>query len=290
MTKIKFSSDVTGSPLSVLDYLNIMALQATTISQSTTEVVREFGALTFTIGLSDDGVTIDSLTIDDGGSTVMTMTDIGVDNLLYQLAIVSELFASDPAAIENLFMPLGWNYKGNSHDDILLSGTTNADGVLINLSGDDVVRLRKGNDKFDLGDGDDKGYGGKGSDEIWGGAGDDFLKGGKGADTLHAGTGDDELFGGKGADTLIGDSGDNIFIGGKGDDMMVAGDGIDTFIFNAGHGDDVLSNFDAGVDTMQFVDLTAITYTEVGDDVLVNYGSGSVLVLDTDLADFNVII
>lgn len=289
MTKVKFSSDVTGSPLSVLDYLNIMALQATTTVQTTEEVIREFGSLTFTIGMADDGLTIDSVTVEDAGSTVLTMTDIGVDNLLYQLAIVSELFVSDPAAIENLFMPLGWDYKGNSHDDILLPGTVNADGVLINLSGDDVVRLRKGNDQFDLGDGDDKGYGGKGSDEIWGGAGDDLLKGGKGKDTLHSGTGNDELYGGKGKDTLIADSGDNILTGGKGDDMLVGGDGADTFVFKAGHGDDVVENYEVGVDIVQFADLNSLVYTEVGDDVLIEYGSGSVLVLDTDLADFGII-
>lgn len=290
MTNISFASDVTGSPLSVLDYIDILALQATTTVQTTDEVVREFGALTFTIGLTDEGLTIDTLTVEENGITLMTMTDIGVDNFIYQLASFSELFVGDQAALENLFMPLGWNYKGNSHDDILLPGTVNADGVLINLSGDDVVRLRKGNDQFDLGDGDDKGYGGKGSDEIWGGAGDDMLKGGKGKDTLHAGTGDDELFGGKGKDTLIADSGDNILVGGKGDDMMFGGDGADTFVFEAGHGDDVIANYDADVDTMQFVDLTAITYTEIGDDVLVNYGSGTALLLDTTYEDLGIIL
>lgn len=288
MANVSFSSDVTGSPLSVLDYLDIIALQATTVFQSNEQIVREFGSLTLTWGLTDEGITIDSLTVEENGETIMTMTDIGVDLLIYQLTIVSELFLGDQAAVENLFMPIGWDYEGNNNDDILLQGATNADGVLINLSGNDVVHLYGGNDKYDLGDGDDIAYGGNGKDELWGGAGDDILKGGRGKDTLDGGTGNDILKGGKGRDTLIANSGDNKLVGGKGNDQLIGGDGSDKFVFKTGHGDDVLTNFDAIADTLVFHTAETLVYTVVGSDVLIEYGSDSVLVLDTVLTDFDI--
>lgn len=58
--------------------------------------------------------------------------------------------------------------------------------------------------------------------------------------------GDDRLSGGGGNDTIIGDGGDDTLIGGNGDDLLTGGDGDDVFRYNAGQGDDTITDFNEG--------------------------------------------
>ena len=66
--------------------------------------------------------------------------------------------------------------------------------------------------------------------KIIGGEGNDIIRGEAGNDTLLGGDGDDSLWGGAGNDTLTG------------------GDGEDSFIYQAGDGNDVITDYESVID------------------------------------------
>jgi len=80
-------------------------------------------------------------------------------------------------------------------------------------SGNDVLRLKKG---------DDKGYGGGGNDALFGGSGRDWLQGAEGNDTLNGGAGRDTLHGGSGADLIEDRMGRDWLDGGSGNDTLIS--------------------------------------------------------------------
>ena len=61
------------------------------------------------------------------------------------------------------------------------------------------------------------------------------------------------LHGGKGKDSLTGGAGDDTLWGGKKNDTLTGGDGSDTFIYQAGQGNDVITDYTAG-DMLQIFD------------------------------------
>ena len=146
------------------------------------------------------------------------------------------------------------------------------------------------------GAGDDEFYGLEGDDTLDGGAGDDALFGGEGNDTLIGGADDDTLTGGEGDDTLTGGEGDDILTGGEGDDTLTGGEGDDAFVYAAGHGNDTITDFTDGEDTIDlsafsgisgFSDLTA---TQVEDGVqidLSDYGGGTITLQNFTLSDLD---
>ncbi|MEM7795680.1 MAG: hypothetical protein AAF579_14670, partial [Cyanobacteria bacterium P01_C01_bin.118] len=76
--------------------------------------------------------------------------------------------------------------------------------------------------------------------------------------------------GGIGNDTLTGDN----FSGGQ---------GADTFAFTVGHGTDVITDFEVGIDTIGLLDglsFGAITQTLQGSDLLLNTGGETLAVLE----------
>ena len=89
---------------------------------------------------------------------------------------------------------------------------------------------------------DDKLTGNKYDNKLYGNMGDDTLMGGAGDDTIRGGKDDDEIDGGDGDDMIQGD---------KGDDELTGGDGDDTFILMEGDGDDEITDFEQGDDTIQ---------------------------------------
>ena len=82
-----------------------------------------------------------------------------------------------------------------------------------------------------------------GRDTVLGGFGDDEIKGGDGADQLDGRTGNDALFGGKGTDTLT---------GGAGNDTLTGAKHADTFVFAAAFGLDEITDFEDGLDLLDF--------------------------------------
>ncbi|HJR55819.1 MAG TPA: Ig-like domain-containing protein, partial [Rhizomicrobium sp.] len=147
---------------------------------------------------------------------------------------------------------------GRAGDDVLLGGSGNdaldgGDGAdnMAGNDGADTLSGGTGNDLLDGGAGDDTLAGGAGDDILTDGAGADSLSGGDGkdrlgagagADTLHGDAGDDTLAGGEDADTLYGDAGNDTLSGDSGNDTLQGGDGDDTYTFEAGWGQDILSD------------------------------------------------
>jgi len=117
--------------------------------------------------------------------------------------------------------------------------------VLVPTSGNDILQGYASDDVL---------TGGDGNDTIYGNAGDDVLQGESGSDVLYGGAGHDTLMGGEGNDSLNGDAGDDVLQGGAGNDTLNGGAGSDTYLFNAGDGQDVISNYDTSagrVDVLQ---------------------------------------
>jgi len=104
--------------------------------------------------------------------------------------------------------------------------------------------------------------------------------------------GDDVIDGGAGNDSIVGDGGHDTLTGGLDDDTISGGEGNDTFIFNAGDGDDVITDFNTGTGqdindgdqtNNDFLDLSAFytNLSEVRDDLADNG------VLDQSTGDFS---
>ena len=127
-----------------------------------------------------------------------------------------------------------------------------------------------------------------GDDTIYGGGGDDVIYGGAGDDRIYGGVGDDTIYGGGDEDTLRGDEGDDTLTGGAGDDSMSGGEGADTFVFGLDHGNDTITDFDTGNDT---IDLSAfgdaITWEELSAQISdVTDEQGAVTGVQVDLSDW----
>ena len=131
----------------------------------------------------------------------------------------------------------------------------------------------------------------EGDDTIYGGEGDDWLVGGEGADTIEGGADADDIEGGEGADTIT---------GGTGDDTLTGGAGADTFVFASGDGNDTITDFENGTDTIDLSAITAITVfsdltiTQDGDDTKIDLGTnvGEIILedftsTDLDATDFD---
>lgn len=175
----------------------------------------------------------------------------------------------------------GWSdgNNNNRYDDgeAQQSGTSSnvaysgsGDDVLIGDGGADTLGGGLGNDTLNGGAGNDVFYGGKGAtdaDDVFsGGAGADTFFGGSGADAIDGDEGADEMFGGGGNDTLDGGFGADSLFGGGGDDLIAGGEGADFFFFANNHGEDTVTDFDAGEDTLflantvtDFTDLASVT-------------------------------
>ncbi|MES0824890.1 beta strand repeat-containing protein [Ruegeria sp. SCP11] len=103
--------------------------------------------------------------------------------------------------------------------------------------------------------------------------------------------GNDVLSGNSGANVLNGQAGDDVLNGEGGNDILIGGAGNDTFTFGANFGDDVIEDFEVGLDQLQFGDLgpdsaVALNVTQDGDDALISFGDeGSVRLLGVNSGD-----
>jgi len=161
------------------------------------------------------------------------------------------------------------NLSGSSFNDALTGD--NGDNLLAGYSGNDVLSGGKGDDNL-LGDGvveaDTHDTGGSGPivtiDDVSlvafpDPAGNDVLDGGKGDDRLN---------------------------GGGGDDILTGGNNKDVFVFQSASGDDHITDF-AKHDKIQFDgvvgvdDFSDLTLVAVGPNVLITWGTGDSIVLDS---------
>ncbi len=190
---------------------------------------------------------------------------------------------------------------GDDGNDVLWGGAQ-ADN-LFGGAGEDTLHGEDGFDRLFGGDGNDLLFGGTGPDALFGEGGNDTLNGGEDDDRLFGGQGNDRLEGGAGDDTLQGGAGFDVLIGGAGNDILTGNFNADTFVFADGHGDDVITDFEA-TNPFETIDLSAVTaiddfddlvadhLSQAGPDALIETGGGDSLTLtgvsvgDLDASDF----
>ena len=107
----------------------------------------------------------------------------------------------------------------------------------------------------------------------------------------------DEYTGTAGAETLTGGAGDDTVTGLGGDDTLTGGAGADTFVFEAGHGDDTVTDFTDGEDLIDLSAFTGITQfsdlmvNQVGNNVQIDLsgetGGGTITLQNVLLADLD---
>ena len=100
------------------------------------------------------------------------------------------------------------------------------------------------------------------------------------------------------ADTLTGGAGDDTITGLAGDDTLTGGDGADKFVFASGHGNDTITDFTDGEDTIDLSAFTSITgfgdltVTQNGGNTVITIPGGGTITLqgftstDLDATDF----
>lgn len=90
----------------------------------------------------------------------------------------------------------------------------------------------------------------EGDDTLFGDAGNDALFGNQGSDLVNGGADNDVLYGGKDDDTLLGGAGDDLLWGDMGNDLLTGEAGADTFVLGEGRGEDTVTDFTVGVDSI----------------------------------------
>lgn len=176
-------------------------------------------------------------------------------------------------------------YGGNGNDT--LYGDAGND-TIYGESGDDRLAGGLGNDVLYGSGGKDVLYGQEGSDKVYGEDGNDLVYGSDGDDTVYGGEGADTMFGGAGSDSLYGGDGlyADVIHGDEGNDTLKGGGGADVFVFGSGSGQDILLDFEDGLD---HIDLTALgtswgaiagDISASGSNALLDFGLGSVLTFE----------
>lgn len=208
---------------------------------------------------------------------------------------------------------------GNELDNRIVG--TERGNTLSGLDGDDKLYGLEGNDTLMGGNGADFLDGGVGRDAMWGGNGDDtyivdeagdtvtehaqagqggrdkvlagvsFVSSGNIEQIVLTGTGALDATGDSIANEIIGNDAANRINGAGGDDLLTGAGGADTFVFVDRFGKDVVTDFDAREDRLDFshadisVDPESIM-RQVGNDVVFEFSRSMTLtLLDVNLAD-----
>lgn len=88
----------------------------------------------------------------------------------------------------------------------------------------------------------------------------------------------DVIFGSNLSNTLSGQDGDDLINGQGGDDILSGGAGSDTFSFSGDFGNDVITDFEVGIDRLDFSDFGAdfgetLNVSQDGNDALLSFGT-----------------
>lgn len=164
---------------------------------------------------------------------------------------------------------------GNGSQEITMTGNND---VVFSRGGDDIIYSGHGRDLVNSGSGNDTVYAGAGNDVVNGKSGDDLLDGGGQDDLLVGAEDNDTLIGGNDDDILWGDTTDN------------AGGYADVFVFDNDDGNDVIKDFEVGVDTIGLLDgAGSLAINFDGTDTTITYGSTTITVEDAEvtLADID---
>ncbi|WP_373503208.1 calcium-binding protein [Aestuariivirga sp.] len=193
------------------------------------------------------------------------------------------------------------NLQGSTLDDYLTGDALNnqlqgGDGRdrLNGGAGDDILQGGAGNDSFVGGAGADVNSGGSGARDVMdfsrskagvelsldtgGWAGDaegdvyldiEYVYGTGFADVIGGNDSINRLIGNAGNDVIDGAGGNDYILGGAGGDLMMGGSGDDVFVIEAGFGNDIISDFEAGAGRTDRVWLQGTGMADFGD-VLAN--------------------
>ncbi|MEY8841152.1 calcium-binding protein, partial [Cribrihabitans sp. XS_ASV171] len=114
----------------------------------------------------------------------------------------------------------------------------------------------------------------------WGSEYDDFLYGDAGSNEIIGDRGDDILWGRDGDDFINGMWDDDRISGNKGDDTLRGGLGQDVFNFWLDNGNDTITDFTDGTDTIRFIiaglNFGGLTISNPVGGALIDYGSGTI--------------
>ena len=225
---------------------------------------------TFVFASGDGDDQINSFTITDGQDKIDLTA---FTSIAYLDDLKGEISLRDSDTDIKIDLPGGGEISLNNVTD---EGLVTTDTDFYGLTADNFIFYTKsisGNmgDRF--------------NNEINGGRGDDAIYGEQGRDILNGGAGDDEIYGGEDKDTIN---------GGEGDDWLDGGPGDDTFVFEPGHGNDVIMDFEAG-DTIILKGFKSIndgsdliSGIEVGDDGVIDltdYVDGGMITLEDYTSD-----
>ncbi|KZK77081.1 Bifunctional hemolysin/adenylate cyclase precursor [Pseudovibrio sp. Ad46] len=87
--------------------------------------------------------------------------------------------------------------------------------------------------------------------------------------------------------TIVGNDGDNFIEGGAGTDVLTGGAGSDSFNFREGMGNDIITDFEVGIDKINIPngpppDYPDFIISDIGEDTLIKYNDDSFLLKDVD--------
>ena len=202
------------------------------------------------------------------------------------------------------------NVRGSGGDDLILGN--NEINVLEGLGDNDSIHSFGGADTIDGGEGSDTALLSAGAgvvvdlEEDGNAIAEVDAEGGAVLDTVlnfeningsnNAGSangGADVLSGNSGANQLNGQAGDDVLNGEGGNDILIGGAGSDTFTFEGNFGNDVINDFEVGIDRLDFSDFgdtfaDQIDVADVDSGTLLTLGdSGSVLLAGVNDFDFD---
>jgi Ca2+-binding RTX toxin-like protein len=107
-------------------------------------------------------------------------------------------------------------------------------------------------------------YGGEGNDIFYGDASvGDLMYGDNGQDYFYLGNGAAAAYGGAGVDVFLGGAGNDTFYGGADVDYFYGGAGADTYVIRAGDSSEVIYDFQAGIDRVNFQGTGLASYAQV---------------------------
>lgn len=204
------------------------------------------------VAITQSGIRLDYDRATDGGIAALRVSQSA--RISFEIA---DLGSHQPASTS-------WDSYWTGNLRPLLSGMLAGDDLVIGSAGQDRILAQGGNDR------------------LFTGGGDDWLGGGLGNDVLSAGAGNDTLSGGDGADRLI---------GGVGNDNLLGGAGADRFQFFAGHGVDLIADFQNGMDKIDFFSgptrFEDLTFVQSGANTVIQHAGSRIIVADADVGQFD---
>ncbi|MGK7922554.1 MAG: DUF6851 domain-containing protein [Trichodesmium sp.] len=111
------------------------------------------------------------------------------------------------------------------------------------------------------------------NDELTGTSANNLIYSNRGDDLVNGEAGNDLLFGGKGDDTLNGGAGVDVICADLGDDLLTGGSGGDRFDFQLDHGNNIITDFEVGIDIIGLEDslnFEKLTISQVGNDTRIS--------------------